>query len=266
LVFGLSESDVEFLAVFLCLIFLFIATVQDASRTEVEDYVWDLMIFSGIPLIVLRIFLSDAKKTTFLLITISIVTTFLIALVILLAGFWGPADSKALFSISFLLPLHPSVFIEDKTPFLPFPILALIYATLLQIFVPLGLFLINVMKKANFNDVKGTKSQKIALFFMGTPLSIDTFERRWKYFQCCEKKKNEEDEGGWQLELEFEIKELEEDFQEKKEQIKQFKEDKKRQVWVTPTLPFMLFLLPGFIFAIIFNTKIFELLLNIIKK
>ena len=265
MVFSLNESDVEFLAIFLCLIFLFIATVQDVLRTEVEDYVWEMMIFSGITLIILRIFLSDTKKTTFLLITISIVATFFIALVILLAGLWGPADSKALFSISFLLPLHPSVFIEDKTPLFPLPILALIYATFMQIFVPLGLFLMNVIKKANFNDVKGTKSQKIALFFMGTPLSIDTFERHWKYFQCCEKKKNEEDEGDWQLDLEFEIKEIEEDFQEKKEQIKQLKEDKKMQIWVTPTLPFMLFLLPGFIFAIIFNTKIFELLLNIVK-
>ncbi len=224
------------------------------------------MIFSGIPLIVLRIFLSDTKKTTFLFISISILFTFSIALFIYLEGLWGFADSASLISISFLLPLHPSVFIDDEILPFPFPILVLIYATLLQLFVPIGLFLINLMKKANFNEVEGTKRQKIAMFFMGTPLSIDSFERYWKYFQLCEEKKNEEDEEGWQLDLEGEIKDLEEDFQEKKEQIKQLKEDKKRQVWATPTLPFMPFLIPSFIFALIFNIKIVELIFNIINN
>jgi preflagellin peptidase FlaK len=147
-------------------------------------------------------------------------------------NFFGGADAKCLMAISVLIPYYHTTPIPDL---FPFAITTLLNAAIVSVTVPVFLFLYNLLRL-------NTKRGDIAASFTGYPVPIADLERK-RNLRLVHRY---EEEG------------------EKRKYIflKGYHEQGKIEgkVWVTPELPFLLFITAGFFISILYGNLIFGIM------
>lgn len=227
-------SSLVVIRITLALSMLFIASMLDLKKREIDDRLW--MIFGGIAFLI--VFLSgdiwSATKTlAFSMIIVPI------ALLIWRFGIFGGADAFCLIVLAGLAPLS-SLNGHSITPFTTLTNAVII--SIIPIFVNLTRNLVALSKKQDiFKGVHISRIHKIATLFIGYRASNP------KYCFSIEKIQ------GNRKQLNFSLQHADDaDFCTTSD------------TWVTSGIPYILYITGGFIIQILYGDMIFNLI-NVVK-
>ena len=213
---------------------LFVASVIDIRKREINDILW--IGFGGVA--VLLFFISGELWHTFVTLAISLIIV-PIALLIWRVGVFGGADALCLIVLSSLAPMM-TLGTSTITPFTTLTNAALLSIT--PIFVNIIRNLIAVSKKEDiFKGIDASKMHKVAAFCIGYKA------KNSKYNFSIEKME------GANKKLDFSFKHAE-----------NTSFSTTSNTWVTPGIPYILYITGGFIIQIFYGDIIFNMM-HIVK-
>lgn len=222
-----------------CMFILVYACYLDIKERHVTNLLWLLMIAVGISFAIYDIItLGKPYLSEFIY---SVVFTSALSYLFFKLNFFGGADAKCLMAISVLIPTTP---IPD--PF-PFAITTLFNAVIVSVTVPVVLFLYNLLHL-------DTKPGNILASFTGYKVPIADLERKRNLRLVHEY----EEEGSKRKYIFGGLKIDKGAIEELKKYHEQGNVD--NRVWVTPELPFMLFITAGFFISMIYGNLIFDII------
>ncbi|MBN1762732.1 MAG: prepilin peptidase [Methanomicrobia archaeon] len=233
---------------------LLYACYSDLKSRSVANEVWLLMIAVGIPIALYNVYLSGI---TFLIrFGFSLFFTFLLAYLFFYLNLFGGADAKALIGIAILIPINPlnASLIVDP---LPFAITTLFNAAIISLIVPPSMFFYNL------RHLRSKRlSENLNLAFIGYTMRIDALaEATHKHVRALHVYEEDGDavEGDVKRKFVFGGLDLDDDMVE---QLKTYRAQGKidEEVWVTPELPYMLFITAGFFIALFYGNLILLIL------
>jgi len=249
------ESDI--LAVVFCFSCLIYASGMDIKSRSVTNRLWVLMIAVGIPLAIYNILIY--RIPFLILLTFSLLFTFALSYLFFRLNLFGGADAKSLICISLLIPTHPCFhFFSHHFPIssslntglilFPFAISTLLNATILTFIVLLALFCYNLL-----NLRLDELSENVRYAFIGYKLPIDKL-MDVKHTRLVHS--YEEKEGKLEKKILFGGVEIDKGEIEK---LKNYAVEGKlgEEVWVTPDLPFILFITAGFVISVLYGNFLF---------
>ncbi len=214
------------LRIAICLITLVIASLMDLRKREISDKVW-----LGAGVIGVILFLIDYNSIDIIhyLVTLGIIS--ILSYIIYRSGLFGGADAKALVIISLLIPSYD---INNKIHTLV-PLVVLtnsVLLTLLNITYNIMRNFISIIEgKDIFNGFRDPLSKKLLAFMIGFRVS-----KTDGYLFLIE----ERDKDG-KRHFRFNINAYDKFVQDRKD------------VWVTPGLPFIIYITIGLIIMLIYG-------------
>ena len=245
----LEAQTVSVAFCFCCLIY---ASLSDLKTRTVGNWLWVFMAAVGVPLATCGI-LTHAAHTAVQLI-FSVLSTSVLAFFCFRLGLFGGADAKALICISLLIPSHFSSGVGAVGAIsCPFAVTTLFNAALLSTAAPLSVFFYNLFQERKIENVK--------LMFVGYKVPVGELACK-KYVRLVHSYEKEvvgegegEDEGegeGEKVVKRFSFGGVEID-EETVKRLKEYAAEGKieDEVWVTPELPFMLFITAGFFISVV---------------
>jgi len=228
--------DINLLSFCFCAAILIYACYSDIKRRRVSNWVWILMIGVGAPLSIYRLLV---RGLPFLLtLSSSILFTFILSYLFFRLQLFGGADAKCLICLSILIPEQPLA----QYPF-PFALTTLLNAALFSLVTPVSLFVYNLLKLSP-EELRAN----IRLAFIGYRLAPERLGEV-KHIRLLHL--YEEDGGELNRDFVFGGAEIGEDV------VKKLIAHGVREVWVTPELPFMLFITAGFFTSLLYGNLIF---------
>jgi preflagellin peptidase FlaK len=214
----------------LALCMLFVASVTDIRKREINDILW--ISFGGVA--VLLFFLSGELWHTFVILAISLIIV-PIALLIWRMGVFGGADALCLIVLSALAPMM-TLGTSTITPFTTLTNAALL--SIAPIFVNIIRNLIAVSKKEDiFKGIDDSKMHKVIAFCIGYRA------KNSKYNFSIEKME------GTSKKLDFSFKHAE-----------NASFSTTSDTWVTPGIPYILYITGGFVIQILYGDIIFNIM------
>jgi len=245
--------EVDILSVIFCVFILIYACYTDIKKRSVTNKLWLLMIATGIPIALYNMFIHGIP---FLILFISSVSfTFVLSYLFFRFNIFGGADAKCLICISVLIPVQPSFFSSSlMIDSFPFAITTLFNAAIVSLIVPLAIFFYNFLHLRR-EELK----KNIGLAFIGYKLRIDAVtDAKQKNRHIRLVHSYEEKEGNLERRYVFGGVEIDNEVVERLgDYLIQGKIDEK--VWVTPELPFMLFITAGFFISLFYGNLIFQI-------
>ena len=218
------------------------ASYTDIKTRRAANFLWLIMGIGGGILLIIQ-YIYSGFDNQFYLIFIPLMIGF-VYLLFQLRLVFGGADAKALMALALLVPLQPIIY---QLPLwrltLAFPGSWIIFSNsvILFLFIPLGLFLYNLIHR----DITFPQ----ALLGYQMPVS----EAKKKYVWPLEKIKD-----GKRV-FSYRPTTFETD-----DEIKLFEKNGIKRIWVTPKIPFMIPLLAGFIATFILGDILNQLIRAII--
>uniref|UniRef100_A0A7J2TKT4 A24 family peptidase n=1 Tax=Archaeoglobus fulgidus TaxID=2234 RepID=A0A7J2TKT4_ARCFL len=224
----------ELLKVILVSIFLLYACYLDLKSRTVPNRVWKFMLVSILPFLAYQIYEALRFPILLLFSAIGIVFMLLFSYLLYAMNVYGGADAKALMSLSIAFPFYPEVspiLFNHGIGVFSFSVLAnsVIFAPMLMA----AIFLRNVAREGFGNFFRYP-----FYYIVGYRIPVEKI-RFHNLFEFI-------DEDG---RLKRVIKAVESD----EEKILRLKKAGVKEVWVTPALPFILFITAGFFIAVIFG-------------
>ena len=270
----MSEPAINILIIIIAIILLGIASYHDIKTRMVSDWIWVCMIGSGSTLHILQLISTQSIPNGFqeylFNVFLNLIIALILGLLLTLSALGGEADRIAFFAIVFVTPLQ-SPLIPVTNPeyaylfsFLPKILGTFFNAYLLAIFVPISIFFYNLVqkrRKRDFYDFQGSSRLKsIFLLFIGYPISTMNIlkavkEKPW-HFDFLEA--FEEDE--WKIHFHMQLDTPEADLERKLKIAELLETDEKKVVWIQPSLPFISFILIGFILEILMGNIILSIM------
>lgn len=233
--------SLELLRVLLSFAMLFIAAIIDVRKKAVSDWLWIVFIIIAAIVYVFDFPAHDEQLS----VMISIATAGILSFIIYKLGFFGGADALALFTLSLIMPTYDQRFrLIEGTLFLPFvPYIVLTNAlvtSMIQIIINVTRNLFSCLRHEDL--FKGFEHEpvrnKVIAFAIGYKSKSSKFT-----FPL------EKSLGGRKT-FDFKLKNIE------------FAEYESRDgVWVTPAIPFLVYLLAGFVIMLVAG-NILEVLLS----
>lgn len=223
--------DVNTVRIFLAILMLGVASYADIKKREIEDRIW--IIFGGLSVILL--FFTPDISHSLVMIGISLIVA-PVALLVWRIGFFGGADAFALIVLASLAP-GATLSSSQVNPFT-----TLIDAVLLSI-IPVFVNVIrNVISMLRHEDIfKGfeneTQKNKIIAMFVGHR------SKNPRFSFSIEKRE------GNSRKLDFALKNAD---------STEFCSSS--DTWVTPGVPYMIYILGGFIVQLVYGDMIFNLM------
>ena len=227
-----SFSDFNLVRILVSVVMLGSASLIDLKKREINDIFW--IVFSGIA--VLLLIISPNFWTELKIIGLSLIVV-PIALVLWRFGIFGGADAFCLIVLAGLAPMS-SIAPSQISPFTTLENASLL--TVIPLFVNLSRNVVSMLRGDDlFNGIEETNLKKTLAMFIGYRT------KNPKYSFCIEQLTD----GKRHL-----------DFSPKHAEKTLFCYDS--DVWVTPGLPFVLYITGGFIIQIIYG----DLILNLIHS
>ncbi|HIP63598.1 MAG TPA: peptidase A24 [Archaeoglobus profundus] len=236
---------IDVMKILVTLAILIKASIYDWKFREIPDNLWIMVIAFAIPLNIIQYILSPYN---FLFLLIQFIIILGIAIIMLFLGFGG-ADIKALIALSIMFPIYPKVWIFPilNEGFGFFALSVLSNSLLVAPAIALGLFFRNLLRR---------EEGKIIYYFIGYKVDVNNIPKFHNLLEYI-------NENGKIVRV---IKAVEPD----DEMLKRLKDAKSKglidKVWVTPALPFLIFMTAGFVIAIILGDLIVEIIKHIISN
>ncbi len=245
------------ISVIFCSLILMYASYSDIKTRSVANELWLLMIAAGVPLVIYNSVLYGIPFLSRF--SYSLLFTLMLSYLFFRFYLFGGADAKSLIGIAVLIPTNPRYTFLLPDPF-PFAITTLFNATVISLMVPAFLLLYNVL---NLRD-KGLR-EHLGLAFIGYKIRIETLgmgtHKHLRSLHAYEGE-GEGEEGALKRKLILGGVEIDKDLIEK---LKDYHERGKigEEVWVTPEIPFMLYITFGFFISLFYGNLILRILFSI---
>ncbi len=240
--------------VLLSLFFLALCSWYDYKTREVTNKMWLVYGPAGLALLLLQYFTDRALSENSVLLLASIGITTVIALTLFYTGFFGGADSKALICLSLALPVYPAFVHEYVTVLVPFfPLAVLVNSVLGSSLLVIAIAAYNLSRKL----VKGEKlfeglekepfwSKAVAF---ATGFRVDPAKAKGgSHYMLLEQFSRAEDGS---VARHLKVTPRLEDDEQKAAQQEELLTELGGKIWVTPGLPFLVFVTVGFIAALL---------------
>ncbi len=247
----------EFLRVFISFLFLAISSWYDFKTREVPNMVWLFYAPIGLVMTLLQLYLGYLARENMssIIWLLSFAVTSGISLALFYISFFGGADAKALICLSIALPVYPSLvrrYAEWVTPF--FPLAVLSNAVLSSSLLVLGIASLNLLRlvQAGGKMFEGLESEplwsKILAFAIGFKVDPDKLTKGCYYIPLEYFSRGKDGEIIRHLKI---SPRLEDEDSEKVENWIDLTRELNGKVWATPGLPFLLFVMVGFVAALL---------------
>ena len=223
--------DVTTVRICLAILMLSIASYTDIKKREIDDRIW--MIFGGLSIVML-VFVPDLSHSL-VNIGVSLIVA-PIALLVWRMGFFGGADA---FALIVLASLAPGVTFANS-PISPFTTLIdAVLLSIIPVFVNVIRNVVSILKHENiFNGFENeTQKNKIIAMFVGHR------SKHPKFSFAIEKK------DGNLRKLDFTLKNAD---------SAEFCSSS--DTWVTPGVPYMIYIFGGFVVQLVYGDVIFNLI------
>ncbi|MFZ2071380.1 MAG: A24 family peptidase C-terminal domain-containing protein [Halobacteriota archaeon] len=250
----------DFFSVLLCVPILIYACYSDLKRRSVTNRLWLLMIVVGTPIAIYKLIIQGIPFL--ILFSASVLFTFIPVYLFYRLRLFGGADAKCLIALSLLIPerpafasVYPNFAANYALMLFPFAITTLLNAAIFSLCIPPGLFVYNLLTLSR-EELRGNPG----LAFFGYKLHIGSLSDA-KHMRLMHLYEEEEEEEG-EIKRIFSFGGVEIDT-EVVEELKDYHARGKieEKVWVTPELPFILFITAGFFTALLYGNLIFHLFL-----
>ncbi len=220
------------------LTFLIYACKLDLESRIVPNRVWKYMLIASLPLTIIEALHYNTMMLAFAV--IQLVVTVALAYALYLIGAYGGADAKAIMSLAAIFPLYPSF---DGFPIFGigggmFALATLANSVLAAPFLLAAMFLRNVFR-LGLRNIKGN----LLYYFVAYRVSIDEIPKFHNLLEYI-------DESGNLVRVKRGIEPSE-------ELLSRLKRGGVREVWVTPALPFLLFITAGYTVAFVVGDVLF---------
>jgi len=224
-----SFSDFSIVRILVATVMLGLASVIDLKKREINDMFW--IVFSGIA--VLLLFISPNFWTELKTIGLSMIVA-PIALILWRFGIFGGADAFCLIVLAGLAPMS-SITLSQISPFTTLENASIL--TVIPLFVNLSRNIVSMLRGNElFDGIEESNPKKILAMFVGYRT------KNPKYSFCIEQLTD----GKRHL-----------DFSPKHAEKTLFCYDS--DVWVTPGLPYVLYITGGFIIQVMYGDLILRL-------
>ena len=251
----------EYGAILVTLFFFVLSSVYDLKTREVDDKVWLAYGSIGTALTAVRL-VSDPSALIVSLISIAVATV--LALGIFYFGLFGGADAKAIICLGLTLPLATRSFqslLGYPHPFFPVTVMIMGYICSASVAVWFGLrnSLTYIRDRRNMFDglEQEPKWRKLTAFFTGYRASVSKLRSTF-YLYPMEEIPNGATKRSFKFFFDAEI--------DRDQLVSKFSESFSRlgfqgDVWVTPGLPMLLFILIGLVITLVFGDVVFSTVL-----
>lgn len=251
-----------------CLLFLLIASFHDVKSREVPDTVWIIFAPLGLALTFLSTVLGGWSLWAILAWILILAITFCLSIALFYLGLFGGADAKALICLAAAIPFQPNLSwarpptIHIIHLFIPPPISTFNNAVLLAAFSTIPILMRNltdyVRNKRIFEGLEHEGLLKKAISLLtGYRVDVDKL-RSGKHHYLLMEEIAELEDGSVVRRLKV-FSRLPTDENWSKEELPAAFQGR---VWVTPGLPFIVFITLGFLIAV-FIGDIILLLVNV---
>jgi preflagellin peptidase FlaK len=252
-------TQTELFSVGFCALVLFYACYSDLKTRTVTNKLWLLLLAVGLPLALYNWYFSGVPFLISL--GYSVGFTSLLVYLFFHLNLFGGADAKGLIGIALLIPTNPLFVAPIPDPF-PFAITTLFNGAIISVLVFPLMFLYNAVKLRP-SELRA----HLGLAFVGYKRRIDTLASAKHTFQRLLHSYELDEETGEvtvKRALLFSGLEIDDDVIE---ELRTYHEQGKIEdaVWVTPGLPYMLFITAGFFSALIAGNLPFRIMLALLS-
>ena len=261
------SNYLDVLRVVVSLSFLLASSWYDYKFREVSNRMWMLFAPIGFVLTFVQYTFewatSKASSSIFILWIVSVAITAAISLSLFYAGFFGGADAKALICLSIAIPIYPEFSLSRFTVVIPiFPLATLVNAVFASSLLVLLIICRNIVRYVQLKGeiFKGLEHEpfwkKAIVFVSGIKVNSEKLRDNFHYIPLESLVISEDGEVTRHLKVSPQLE----------EKNLMDLEGLDGEVWVTPGLPFLIFVTIGFITAFFFGdftTWLANLMLNL---
>ncbi len=253
------ETELQLAKTTIALLFLLYSSLSDYRSREVSDAVWAAMAPLGLGLSLIEMYISGFSQLPLYGICFGLTAAF--AIVVFYAGGFGGADAKALMCLALTLPFYPTgltaPLLKEISPISTsfFPLSVFNNSVLLAALMAIAMLLYNVfwgLRKGNrlFGGAYSNESagRKIMVLLTGYKTSVDKMKQKWHIYPLEDAEENREKQVSRKLLVVPKDEGREEVVRRLDEAVKTGKIPDR--VWVTPGLPFLIFVTLGLVLAL----------------
>jgi preflagellin peptidase FlaK len=232
--------------------FLIYACTLDLRERRVPNRFWKLMLLSALPIVFIELLILHPDLYALFFALIKFILMFGLAIGLYYAGAYGGADAKALIVLSLIFPFYPSI----KFQLLSLPILnsgfgVFAFSTLSNsVIAAPGLVIILFIRNLLKEGLKGLKGN-LFYYFIGYRVDAMNFPKFHNLLEYVDSK-------GKVVRLRRGVEPDEEILYRLK---KAYEKGKIKKIWVTPGLPFLVFITAGYLISIFLGNLLFEIVL-----
>ena len=240
--------------VVLSIFFLSLSSWYDYKTREVTNKMWLVYGPAGMALLLLQFFTDRTLSENPIQLVASIGVTTAVALVLFYTGFFGGADSKALICLSLALPIYPAFVHEYVTVLVPFfPLAVLVNSVLGSSLLVIVIAAYNLSRKIVNGEklFEGLEKEpfwsKAIAFATGFRVDPEKAKGGSHYMLLEQLSRAEDGTVARSLKVTPRL----EDDEKKETQQEELLSELRGKIWVTPGLPFLVFVTAGFVVALV---------------
>ncbi|MDI3498248.1 A24 family peptidase C-terminal domain-containing protein [Archaeoglobus sp.] len=227
--------------------FLLYACKLDLESRIVPNRVWKRMLLVSLPITVYQLFLGKHLIFEYMIAGIFVVMVIALSYALYLIGAYGGADAKAIMALAVIFPFYPTF---NGFPLLgssfSFAFSTLANSVIAAPFLLLFMFLRNLAKEG-VRSLKGN----LLYYFTGYRAEVGNLPKFHNLLEYI-------NENG-------ELRRVRRAVEPDEQMINRLRKSGVEKVWVTPALPFLLFITAGYIVAFILGDLLYLLISTILS-
>ncbi|WP_290596647.1 MULTISPECIES: A24 family peptidase C-terminal domain-containing protein [unclassified Archaeoglobus] len=239
-------SAIDLLKFILVFGFLLYACKLDIESRIVPNRVWKYMLILTLPITIFQIVTELQPQLFYMLAGIQILMVVSLAYFLYYIGAYGGADAKALMCLSVIFPFYPTF---NGFPMLNFGFGSFAFSTLANSVIAAPALLIGMfIRNLAVEGVRGLKGNFL-YYLTGYKAKVDNLPKFHNLLEYV-------DENG-------KLRRVRRAVEPDEELIERLRGKKIETVWVTPALPFLVFITAGYIAAFFLGDLLYLLISNI---
>ncbi|WP_202320792.1 A24 family peptidase C-terminal domain-containing protein [Archaeoglobus neptunius] len=228
--------------------FLIYACKLDIESRIVPNRVWKYMLLVSLPITAFQLFTEVHFQLAFAIAALQVVMVISLAYLLYFIGAYGGADAKAIMALALIFPFYPKY---NGFPMLNMGFGSFAFSTLANsvITAPVLLMLM-FLRNLIVEGVTGLRENFI-YYFTGYRVRLDNLPKFHNLLEYV-------DENG-------RFRRVRRAIEPDDEIIERLRRKKIETVWVTPALPFLVFITAGYVAAFILGDLLFLVISNILS-
>ena len=210
--------------------FLLYACKLDLKSRIVPNKVWKYMLLTSLPLTILELLLAKYSVGVFIIAAVQLAIVFALAYILYIIGAFGGADAKALMCLAVIFPTYPSYNGFPLFTGFSFSFAVLANSALAAPFLLIAMFLRNLAREG-IGNMRGN----VFYYFVGYRVRVSKIPKFHNLLEYINEK--------------GEFVRAKKAVEPNDRLIAALKKRNIEYVWVTPALPFIVFMTAGYIVA-----------------